>query len=322
MGFTGTGKVWMNGSLVAWQDATVHVASHALHYGTGVFEGIRAYDSKTGTNVFRLEPHMRRLMDSCRVYRMVPRWSQDQLSQAVLDTVRANGFQSCYIRPLVYRGYEHLGLDPMPCPVDASIIVWEWTQMLGAGALDQGIDVGVSSWTRLAPNTLPALAKGTANYANSGLIKMQAVVDGYADAIALDERGLLSEGSGQNLFLVRDRVIYTPSLGSSVLQGITRETVVTIAHDLGYEVRDASMPREFLYLAEEAFFSGTAVEITPIRSIDKITVGNGKRGPITETLQQRFFGILRGELPDTHGWLTPVGRLRQVFGKASAATVR
>ena len=296
----------MSGKLVAWKDATVHVATHALHYGTGVFEGLRAYDSKAGTCVFRLEPHMRRLMDSCRVYRMQPRWSKEELSQAVLDTVCENGFKSCYIRPLVYRGYDQLGLDPMSCPVEASVVVWEWNQMLGAGALDNGIDVGVSSWTRLAPNTLPAMAKGTANYANSALIKMQATLDGYGEGIALDESGLLSEGSGQNLFLVRDGVIYTPSLGSSVLQGITRESVVTLAKDLGYEVRETSIPREFLYLADEAFFCGTAVEITPIRSIDKIAVGNGKRGPITEALQKRFFGILRGESPDTHGWMTPV----------------
>ena len=307
MAFAGTGKIWMNGSLVDWKDATIHVASHVIHYGTGVFEGIRAYDSKRGTSVFRLEPHLRRLMDSCKVYRMEPKWTQDELSQAVLDTVRANGFKSCYIRPVVYRGYDNLGLDPRPCPVGASVIVWEWNQMMGADALDQGIDVGVSSWTRLAPNTLPAMAKGSANYANSGLIKMQAAVDGYADGIALDESGLLSEGSGQNLFLVRDGVVYTPSLGSSVLQGITRDTVFALAKDLGFELRETAIPREFLYLADEAFFCGTAVEITPIRTIDRIPVGNGKRGPVTEALQQRFFAILRGDHPDTHGWLTPVG---------------
>ena len=306
MAFAGTGKIWMNGSLVEWKDATIHVASHVIHYGTSVFEGLRAYDSKSGTNVFRLEPHMRRLIDSCRIYRMEPRWSQAELSQAVLETVRENGFKSCYIRPLVYRGYDQLGLDPRSCPVEASVVVWEWNQMMGGDALEKGIDVGVSSWTRLAPNTLPAMAKGAANYANSALIKMQASLDGYADGIALDESGLLSEGSGQNLFLVRDHIIYTPSLGSSVLQGITRDTVITLAKDLGYDVREASLPREFLYLADEAFFCGTAVEITPIRSIDKIIVGHGKRGPITEALQQRFFGILRGEQPDTHGWLTPV----------------
>lgn len=306
MAFPGTGTIWMNGTMVDWKDATVHIASHVIHYGTGVFEGLRAYDSKSGTNVFRLEPHMRRLMDSARVYRMEPRWTQQELSQAVLDTVRVNGFRSCYIRPLVYRGYEQLGLDPRPCPVDATIVVWEWNQMLGADALEQGLDVGVSSWTRLAPNTLPAMAKGTANYANSGLIKMQASLDGYAEGLALDERGLISEGSGQNLFLVRDKVIFTPSLDSSVLQGITRESVITMAHDLGLEVREMSIPREFLYMVDEAFFCGTAVEITPIRSIDKIKVGSGARGPVTEALQKRFFGILRGDLPDTHGWLTPV----------------
>ena len=220
MAFAGTGKIWMNGSMVDWKDATIHVASHVIHYGTGAFEGLRAYDSKTGTNVFRLEPHMRRMIDSCRVYRMEPKWSQAELSRAVLDTVRINGFKSCYIRPVVFRGYDSLTLDPRPCPVEAAIIVWEWSQMMGAEALEKGIDVGVSSWTRLAPNTLPALAKGSANYANSALIKMQAMLDGYADAVALDESGLLSEGSGQNLFLVRDGVICTPTLASSVLQGL------------------------------------------------------------------------------------------------------
>ena len=293
--------------MVDWKDATIHVASHVIHYGTGAFEGLRAYDSKAGTNVFRLEPHMRRMMDSCRIYRMEPRWSQEELSQAVLETVRANGFKSCYIRPVVYRGYDSLTLDPRPCPVEAAVIVWEWNQMMGTKALEEGIDVGVSSWTRLAPNTLPAMAKGAANYANSALIKMQASLDGYADGIALDESGVLSEGSGQNLFLVRDGVIYTPSLGSSVLQGITRDTVFALAKDLGFEVKETTIPREFLYIADEAFFCGTAVEVTPIRTIDKIAVGGGKRGPVTEAIQQRFFAILRGDHPDTHGWLTPVG---------------
>jgi branched-chain amino acid aminotransferase len=307
MAFPETGKIWMNGRLVDWKDATIHIASHVVHYGTGVFEGLRAYESKTGTRIFRLESHMRRLMDSCRVYRMDPRWSEDALSRAVVETVRANGFRSCYIRPVVYRGYAQLGLNPMPCPVEAAVLVWEWDTMLGDEALEHGIDVGVSSWTRLAPNTLPAMAKGAANYANSALIKMQATLDGYAEGLALDEHGLLSEGSGQNLFLVRGGRIYTPSLGSSILQGITRDSVMTLAADLGYDVHEASIPREFLYLADEAFFCGTAVEITPIRTIDKIPVGAGTRGPVTEALQRRFFGILRGDLPDTHGWLTPVG---------------
>lgn len=306
MAFSDSTKVWMNGSIVDWKDATVHVGAHALHYGTAIFEGIRAYDTKGGSAIYRLPEHMRRLYDSCRVYRMEPRWSVEELTTAVIDTVRANGYTSCYIRPLLYRGLEHLGLDPRPCPVDGCVIVWEWNAMFGAEGLSKGIDVGVSSWTRLAPNTLPAMAKASANYANSALIKMQAALDGYGEAIALDESGLVSEGSGQNLFLVRDGVIYTPSISSSILQGITRDSVLTLARDLGYEVREAPMPREFLYLADEAFFCGTAVEVTPVRSIDKIPVGSGNRGPVTQAIQERFFGIITGELPDTHGWLTPV----------------
>jgi branched-chain amino acid aminotransferase len=307
MGFSGTGKIWMNGKLIDWQDATIHVASHVVHYGSGVFEGIRAYDSKRGTSIFRLDGHMRRLGDSCRVYRMDLPYTIEALSEAVIETVRVNGYKSCYIRPLVYRGYSQLGVNPLPCPVEASIIVWEWDAYLGDDCLVNGVDAGVSSWTRIAPNTFPAMAKATANYANSGLIKMQATVDGYAEGIALDESGLLSEGSGQNLFLVRDNIIYTPSLTSSVLQGITRDTVITLAKDLGFEVREQPLPREFLYLADEVFFCGTAVEITPIRSVDKIPVGHGRRGPITQALQERFFGIIKGDRPDEHNWLTPVG---------------
>ena len=306
-GFSGNGKIWMNGTLVDWKDATIHVATHVVHYGSGVFEGIRAYDSKRGTNVFRLPEHMRRLADSCRVYRMEPAYTTDQLTEAVIDTVRVNGFKSCYIRPLIYRGYSQLGVNPMPCPVEVAIIVWEWDAYLGDDALQTGVDVGVSSWTRIAPNTFPAMAKATANYANSGLIKMQATLDGYAEGIALDDAGLLSEGSGQNLFLVRDNIVYTPSLTSSILQGITRDTVLTLARDLGFEVREQALPREFLYLADEVFFCGTAVEITPIRSIDKIQVGQGRRGPVTAALQERFFAIIRGDAPDKHNWLTPVG---------------
>lgn len=307
MAFSTTSKVWMNGKLVDWKDATIHVATHVIHYGTGVFEGLRAYEGKGGTsNIFRLEPHMRRLADSCRVYRMDTGHTTEELTQAVVDTVSANGFKACYIRPLVYRGFSQLGVNPMPCPVDTAILVWEWDAYLGEEALEQGVDVGVSSWTRMAPNTLPAMAKASANYANSALIKMQATVDGYAEGIALDESGLVSEGSGQNLFLVHGGTLYTPALSCSVLQGITRDSVLAIARDLGVEVREQGLPREFLYVADEAFFCGTAVEITPIRSIDKISIGSGRRGPITEAIQKRFFGILRGELPDTHNWLTPV----------------
>jgi branched-chain amino acid aminotransferase len=306
MAFSATAKVWMNGKLVEWKDATIHVATHVVHYGTGVFEGIRAYDTKGVPHIFRLPEHMRRLIDSCRVYRMDPGHSLEALTEAVIETVRVNGFKACYIRPLVYRGYSQLGVNPLPCPVDTAILVWEWDAYLGAEAVEKGVDVGVSSWTRMAPNTLPAMAKATANYANSGLIKMQASLDGYAEGIALDEAGLISEGSGQNLFLVRDGALYTPSLTSSILKGITRDTIMTLAADLGVEVREQALPREFLYMADEAFFCGTAVEITPIRSIDKIGIGSGRRGPVTEALQTRFFGILSGELADTHNWLTPV----------------
>jgi branched-chain amino acid aminotransferase len=306
MAFSETGKVWMNGKLVEWKDATIHVATHVVHYGSGVFEGIRSYDSKTGPNVFRLPEHMRRLWDSCRVYRMDPPYSSDQFSEAILETIRANNFKSCYIRPLIYRGYAQLGVNPMPCPVEAAVIVWEWDSFLGDDAQAKGVDVGVSSWTRIAPNTFPAMAKATANYANSGLIKMQATVDGYAEGIALDESGLISEGSGQNLFLVRDNIVYTPSLTSSILHGITRDTVLTLTRDLGLEVREQPLPREFLYLADEVFFCGTAVEITPVRTVDKVPVGSGKPGPVTRALQSEFMGIAKGKVKDRHGWLTPV----------------
>jgi branched-chain amino acid aminotransferase len=306
MAFSENGKVWINGTLVNWKDATIHVATHVVHYGSGVFEGIRSYDSKRGANVFRLGEHMRRLWDSARVYRMTPQFSIEELTEAVLDTIRANGLTSCYIRPLVYRGYSQLGVNPLPCPVDVAILAWEWDNFLGGESLSSGVDVGVSSWTRIAPNTFPALAKSTANYANSALIRMQAAADGYAEGIALDESGQLSEGSGQNLFLVRDNVVYTPSLTSSILQGITRDSVIQLARDLGLEVREQPLPREFLYVADEMFFCGTAVEITPIRSVDRIAVGTGQRGPVTAALQQRFFAIVNGELPDEHNWLTPV----------------
>ena len=304
MGFPGTGKVWMNGALVEWKDANIHVASHVIHYGSGVFEGARCYDTKNGPACFRLDEHVRRLMESARIYRMDPPYDAAVIRQAILDTILANDFKACYIRPIVYRGYEALGVNPFPCPVDVAIILWEWTTMFTAESLEQGLDVKVSTWTRIAPNTLPALAKSVSNYANSQLIKMEALVEGYSEAIALDHNGFLSEGSGQNLFLVRDGALYTPPTASSVLGGITRDSVMTIARDLGFEVREQVLPREMLYLADEAFFAGTAVEVTPIRSVDKIKVGGGSRGPITEAIQSRFFDIVRGESPDTHGWLS------------------
>jgi len=306
MAFSNTGKVWMNGKLVNWADATMHVASHVIHYGSGVFEGARCYSTPKGSACFRLDAHMRRLYDSARIYRMEYHMSQADLTTAVLDTIKANGLPACYIRPLLYRGYEALGVNPLPCPVDALILVWEWGAYLGTDALENGVDVRVSSWTRSAPNTFPAMAKSVANYANSGLIKMEAVVEGYSEGIALNPVGNLSEGSGQNLFLVRDHVLYTPTMSSSVLPGITRDSIMTLARDLGFEVREAQLPREMVYIADEVFFVGTAAEITPIRSVDKITIGSGKRGPVTAALQEAFFNYINGEVEDRHGWLTYV----------------
>jgi branched-chain amino acid aminotransferase len=306
MAFSNTGKVWMNGKLVNWADATMHVASHVIHYGSGVFEGARCYSTPKGSACFRLDAHMRRLYDSARIYRMEYHMSQADLTTAVLDTIKANGLPACYIRPLLYRGYEALGVNPLPCPVDALILVWEWGAYLGTDALENGVDVRVSSWTRSAPNTFPAMAKSVANYANSGLIKMEAVVEGYSEGIALNPVGNLSEGSGQNLFLVRDHVLYTPTMSSSVLPGITRDSVMTLARELGFEVREAQLPREMVYIADEVFFVGTAAEITPIRSVDKITIGSGKRGPVTAALQEAFFNYINGAVEDRHGWLTYV----------------
>jgi branched-chain amino acid aminotransferase len=302
----GTGKIWMNGKLVDWADATIHAASHVIHYGSAVFEGARCYKTPKGSAFFRLDAHMRRLYDSARIYRMDYGLDRDALTRAVVDTVQANGLEACYIRPVIYRGYQTLGVNPLPCPVDAMILVWEWGAYLGPDALEQGVDVRVSSWTRSAPNTFPAMAKSAANYANSALIKMEAVIDGFSEGIALDATGHLSEGSGQNLCLVRDNTLYTPPLSASVLPGVTRDTILTLARDHGLEVSEQDLPREMLYVADEVFFTGTAAEITPIRSVDKIQVGAGRRGPVTEALQQAFFDYINGVVPDRHGWLTPV----------------
>jgi branched-chain amino acid aminotransferase len=246
---------------------------------------------------------MRRLYDSAKIYRMTPVLSQDTLTDAVLETIRANEYKACYIRPIVYRGYEELGVNPFPCPVDTAILTWEWGAYLGDEAVKRGADVRVSSWSRAAPNTFPTLAKSSANYANSQLIKMEAIAEGYSEGIALDTQGNISEGSGQNLFVVRDGVILTPPTTAAILPGITRDTVITLARDLGFTVREDMLPREMLYIADEAFFTGTAAEITPIRTVDKITIGTGER-PVTEALRRAFFDVINGEVPDRHNWLT------------------
>ena len=306
MAFSGTGKVWMNGALVEWADAKVHIATHALHYGSAVFEGARCYDTPKGSACFRLDAHMRRLVDSAKIYRMELGYTQAQLEEAVLETIRANTMKACYIRPLAYRGYAALGVNPFPCPVDSAILVWEWGKYLGDEALEHGVDVKVSSWSRMVPDSFPSMAKTSANYANAQLIKMDAIVNGYAEGIALDSFGYVSEGSGENIFLVRDGTIYTPPMSASILPGITRNSVMTLARGLGFSVQEEMLPREMLYIADEVFFVGTAVEITPVRSVDRIVVGSGRRGPVTAALQQAFFGVINGEVPDTHHWLTYV----------------
>jgi branched-chain amino acid aminotransferase len=321
MSFSGTGKVWMNGKMVNWADANIHVASHVVHYGSAVFEGARCYKTPKGSAFFRLDAHMRRLYDSAAIYRMTYELDRDALTRAVVDTVVANGLEACYIRPMIYRGYHTLGVNPLPCPVEAAVLVWEWGAYLGADALENGVDVRVSSWTRAAPNTFPAMAKSAANYANSSLIKMEAVLDGYSEGIALDPVGHLSEGSGQNLFLVRDKVLYTPPFSASVLPGITSDSIMTLAHDLGFEVREQDLPREMLYIADEVFFVGTAAEITPIRSVDKIQIGAGRRGPVTTAIQKAFFDYINGVLPDRHNWLLPV-KVHAAHHEPAAAAAR
>lgn len=302
----GSGKIWMDGSFVSWNDAKIHIGSHVVHYASGVFEGARCYDTPKGSVCLCLDAHIRRLYDSAKIYRMNYKLDRHAFKDAVLETIRENRYKACYIRPLMYRGYDTLGVDPTSCPVEATIMVWEWGAYLGKDAIEHGVDVHVSSWGRGAPNRFPSLAKATANYANAQLIKMEAELNGYAEGIALDPWGFVSEGSGQNLFLVRDNIITTPTLANSTLPGITREAVIAIAQELDLTIKEQMLPREALYIADEVFFTGTAAEITPIRSIDKIAIGNGQRGQITETIQKRFFDIVNGKIPDSHGWLTPV----------------
>ncbi len=302
--FIENGVVWRNGKLIRWKDATIHLASHVVHYGSALFEGLRAYNTPKGTAVFRLQDHTRRLYNSCKIYRMDVPYSQDEFNRAVIETVRANGLKSCYIRPIIYRGYNMLGVNPFPNPVDCAVLLWEWGKYLGPEAMESGVDVCVSSWWRMAPNTFPALAKAGANYLNSQLIKMEALLDGYEEGIALNIRGHISEGSGENLFLVNDGIVLTPPLSSSVLPGITRDSVMTLFREMGVRVVEETIPREMLYIADEVFFTGSAAEVTPIRSIDKIVIGNGKRGPLTEKVQKAFFEVIDGKREDAHRWLT------------------
>ncbi|HEX6179425.1 MAG TPA: branched-chain amino acid transaminase [Thermoanaerobaculia bacterium] len=306
MPFEEVKKIWMNGRLVDFADAKIHVLTHALHYGSGLFEGIRCYETKNGPAVFRLDEHIRRLYDSSRIYRMEVPYSFEEFKSACLDVIRANEFNDCYLRPLVYRGFHSLGVHPAKCPVDVMVAAWVWGKYLGAEGFEKGVDVRVASWNRMAPNTFPALAKATANYMNSILIRQEASADGYAEGIALDVDGYVSEGSGENVFVVRDNRILTPPLGASILAGITRDTIIRLARDLGFEVVETLIPREALYVADELFLTGTAAEVTPVRSVDRIAIGAGRRGPVTERIQKEYFAYIGGDIPDRYNWLTPV----------------
>jgi branched-chain amino acid aminotransferase len=302
-----TEKIWHNGKLINWEDAKVHVLTHALHYGSSVFEGIRCYATPAGPAIFRPREHIRRLFDSAKIYRMDKLgFTQAELVDALVELVRANKLQACYLRPLAFRGYGEVGVLSLKNPIEVYIACWEWGKYLGAEAHEKGVDVCVSSWTRLAPNTLPAMAKAAANYMNSQLIKMEATINGYSEGIALDATGYVSEGSGENIFLIRDGKVYTPPLGTSALPGITRDTVLTLCKEIGFPVIEQAIPREWMYIADELFFTGTAAEITPIRSVDRIPIGEGASGPMTQRLQKEFSAIVTGKVEDRHGWLQMV----------------
>ena len=302
-----TEKIWHNGKLIPWNDAKIHVMSHVVHYGSSVFEGVRCYALGGKTpGIFRAREHAQRLLDSAKIYRMDLSFSVDQLVQGIIDVVGANGVWPCYVRPIVFRGYGEAGVNPFGSPTEVYIANYPWGKYLGKGSSDEGVDVCVSSWNRLAPNTMPTMAKSGANYMNSQLIKMEAIANGFVEGIALDVNGFVSEGSGENIFLVRQGVIYTPPLGNSVLPGITRDSVLRIAKDLGVEVREQIVPREMLYIADEVFFTGTAAEVTPIGSVDRIKVSDGKAGEVTKRIQKEFFSIVNGQIEDRHGWFTAV----------------
>lgn len=295
--------IWMNGKLVKWDDAKIHVLSHVIHYGSSWFEGIRCYDTKRGPAIFRLDAHLRRLYDSVKIYRAEIPYTKEQIEAAIKETIRANKLKACYIRPIVYRGYGDVGVNPLGCPIEVSIAVWEWGAYLGDEALEKGIDSCVASWQRFAPNTAATMAKAGGNYLNSQLIKLEALAGGYVEGIALDSFGNVSEGSGENIFLVRDKTVFTPPISAALLPGVTRSSVMILARDLGYKLVEMNIPREMLFTVDEVFFTGTAAEITPIRSVDRISVGDGKPGPITRELQQAFFDVVKNA-NDKYDWLS------------------
>lgn len=298
------GKVWMDGEFVDWKEANISVLSHVVHYGSSVFEGLRCYENPNGSGIFRLNEHVDRLFDSAKIYKMPIPFEKEEIANAIKETIIINNLKSCYIRPVTFRGYKELGVNPLNCPVNTAIAAWKWGKYLGEEAIENGVDIGVSSWRRLAPDTMPSMAKAGANYMNAQLAKIEAIENGFDEAIMLDYHGFIGEGSGENIFLVKDDVIHTPALSSSILKGITRDSAISIAKDLGYEIIEEKIPREMVYLADEVFFTGSAAEVTPIRSVDKITIGFGKRGPITEKIQSEFFSIVEGKTEDKFNWLT------------------
>lgn len=300
-----TEKIWHNGKLIPWDSAQIHVMSHVVNYGSSVFEGIRCYAPPAGPAIFRAQEHTQRLLDSAKIYRIDVDYTREELISAMVELVKINGIWPCYMRPIILRGYGEAGVNPFNSPTEVFICNYPWGKYLGSDA-EQGVDACVSSWTRIAPNTLPAMAKSGANYMNSQLIKMEAIINGYVEGIALDANGYVSEGSGENVFIVRNGTLQTAPLGNSVLPGITRDSVLQIARGLGIPVVEQGIPRELLYIADEAFFTGTAAEITPIRSVDKISVGKGVTGAVTRAVQKEFYGIVHGEKADRFGWLTPV----------------
>ncbi|HEV3041041.1 MAG TPA: branched-chain amino acid transaminase [Candidatus Angelobacter sp.] len=317
MAIQATEKIWHNGTLIPWNEAQIHIMSHVVNYGSSVFEGIRCYALPEGPAIFRLREHMQRLLDSAKIYRIDVDYNLEQLSDAAAELIAANQVWPCYLRPLVMRGYGEAGVNPFNSPTEVYMVNYPWGKYLGSGDVTEGVDVCVSSWARIAPNTMPAMSKAGANYMNSQLIKMEAILNGYVEGIALDVNGYVSEASGANIFIVRHGKLLTPPLGNSVLPGITRDAVIRLAEDIGVTLVEQMIPREMLYLADEVFFCGTASEITPIRSIDKINVNNGITGPITLALQREFFGIVNGSLADRHAWFTKVAvgdRAKQPVG--------
>jgi branched-chain amino acid aminotransferase len=303
---TATDWIWRDGEFVAWKDATVHVLAHSMQFGSAVFEGIRCYATPRGPAIFRLEAHLQRMLDSCRIYRMEVPYGVEELVAATCEVVEKNGVDACYIRPMVIRGYGSAGMVPLGAPIETFIPCWPWGTYLGEGALENGVDACISSWNRMAPNTTPAMAKIAGNYLGGQLIKMEALANGFGEGIALGTDGMISEGSGQNVFIVKQGVIYTTPNNGTLLPGITRDSLITLARDAGFDVREQLMPRESLYTADEVFLTGTASEVTPVRSVDRITVGKGKAGDITRQLQRTFLDIVHGKAEDAHGWLTNV----------------